>query len=139
MAKMTPYLGFDGNCREAMEFYHACLGGHLTVQTVGESPAAAHMPADAHHKVMHAVLVRDGQNFLFGSDMMSAEEAKPGKKVSLCITGKDKEEITSLFDTLSAGGKPEHPLKDEFFGMYGDLVDKFGIRWMFQSDPPEST
>ena len=26
---LTPFLRFDGNCAEAMAFYHACLGGEL--------------------------------------------------------------------------------------------------------------
>ncbi len=37
MKAMTPYLNFDGNCREAMTFYHSCLGGDLNVMTFGES------------------------------------------------------------------------------------------------------
>ena len=28
MAALTPYLLFDGHCREAMEFYKSCFGGH---------------------------------------------------------------------------------------------------------------
>jgi PhnB protein len=27
MKEATPYLVFNGNCREAMTFYQSCLGG----------------------------------------------------------------------------------------------------------------
>ena len=44
MVQLNPYLRFNGNCREAMTFYQSCLGGELTIQTVGESPVAGQMP-----------------------------------------------------------------------------------------------
>ena len=45
MAQLNPYLNFDRNCREAMNFYKDCLGGELFLQTVGEMPEmAAQMP-----------------------------------------------------------------------------------------------
>jgi PhnB protein len=31
MIRCTPFLLFDGNCAEAMTFYHACLGGKLSM------------------------------------------------------------------------------------------------------------
>src|SRR6185312_5274964 len=37
MYHSTPYLIFNGNCREAMTFYQTCLGGELSVTTFGES------------------------------------------------------------------------------------------------------
>jgi uncharacterized glyoxalase superfamily protein PhnB len=46
-----------------------------------------------------------------------------------------KSEIRSFFASLSAGGQVTHDLKEEFFGTYGDLNDKYGIGWMFQLGP----
>lgn len=34
---LSPFLLFDGNCAEAMGFYQACLGGELTLTTVGDT------------------------------------------------------------------------------------------------------
>ena len=36
MAILNPYLNFDDNTREAMEFYQSVFGGELTVSTFGE-------------------------------------------------------------------------------------------------------
>jgi PhnB protein len=37
MRGATPYLIFNGNCREAMTFYQSCLGGELNVMTFGDA------------------------------------------------------------------------------------------------------
>jgi len=47
VANLNPYLNFDNNCREAMNFYKDCLGGELFFQTVGEMPAMAATNAPA--------------------------------------------------------------------------------------------
>ena len=46
--KLTPYLLFDGNCAEAMTFYKACLGGELTITTLGDSPMKGQFPAGSY-------------------------------------------------------------------------------------------
>jgi PhnB protein len=45
MTQINSYLTFNGNCREAMNFYKDCLGGELNLQTIAESPLADKMPA----------------------------------------------------------------------------------------------
>ena len=131
MAKLNPYLHFNGTCQEAMTFYKECLGAELKMQTVGESPMAAEMPKEAHKNVIHAVLEKDGF-VLMASDMMEPGATVRGNTVTLCVVCSSKQEIETLFSKLSAGGKVGHPLKEEFFGTFGDLTDKFGFNWMFQ-------
>lgn len=132
MAEFNAYLIFNGNCREAMEFYKGCLGGELGVMTVGESPMAAQMPPEMRNRILHSVLT-SGSVMLMGSDMIGRnEELKHGNTLSLCLVCKSKAEIETLFKKLSAGGHIDSPLKEEFFGTYGDLTDKYGFHWMFQ-------
>jgi len=52
--------------------------------------------------------------------------------MTLCLICSSKEEIETLYAKLSAGGRMEHPLNEEFF--IGDLVDKFGMSWMLSLD-----
>ena len=69
MSKLTPYLGFDGNCTEAMRFYEAALGGKIeTTLTFGESPMAEQCPAEHRHRVMHSALSLPGGGQLFAAD-----------------------------------------------------------------------
>src|SRR5262249_41629237 len=56
MTTLTPYLLFNGTCREAMEFYQSCFGGELTLTKVKDSPAKDHMPAIQQEKVLNARL-----------------------------------------------------------------------------------
>jgi PhnB protein len=129
MAHLTPYLAFNGNCREAMEFYKTVFGGELNVQTFGEAPVNASEKDKA--RVMHAEL-RAGDFLLMASDGMPNNEVKFGDSVSLSVHTKSKEETDDLFKKLSEGGQVTMPLEDTFWGAYfGMLIDKFGIHWLF--------
>ena len=134
MAKLNPYLHFAGNCREAMEFYKDCLGGELHIETVGNSPAAQHMPPETHNSVMHAEL-RLGHFTLMDSDMFDAAELANKSDISLCLICGSTAETQGLFAKLARGGNVTHELKEEFFGTFGDLIDRYGNRWMFQFSP----
>jgi PhnB protein len=46
IAHCTPFLLFDGNCAEAMTFYHQCLGGELTLTKLGDTPMKAQFPPE---------------------------------------------------------------------------------------------
>ncbi|MDQ3099089.1 MAG: VOC family protein [bacterium] len=131
MAELVPYLGFGGNAREVMQFYHGIFGGELKIQSMGESPMAAMFPAEVQNNVLHSVLQSDAIH-MYASDMSDPAMLLPGEKVSLCIVCMSKEELDTFYAKLSEGGKAEHPPKEEFFGTFGDLVDKYGFRWMVQ-------
>ena len=92
---------------------------------------ASSFPPEAQNNVLHSELVSDAIH-LFASDMSDPAALNTGEKVSLCLVCTTKEEVETLYTKLSEGGKAEHPLKEEFFGTFGDLTDKFGFRWMLQ-------
>jgi PhnB protein len=131
MNRLTAYLYFGGNCREAMEFYQACLGGKLNIMTVGQSPMGAQFP-DKKNMIMHADL-ETPELAIMASDNITGGSKVTGDRISLCINGDDAEQLKTFFSNLSQGGKITTPLKQEFFGLYGALTDKFGLNWMFQS------
>jgi PhnB protein len=130
VAQLNSYMIFNGNCREAMEFYQKCLGGELTLNTVGSTPAAAQMPSSMQDKIMHSSL-KSGNITLMGSDMVEAEGYRHGNTLSLCLICDSRQEIESLFAKFSQGGRVRSPLKQEFFGTFGAIADKFGFNWMF--------
>lgn len=130
MTQLSPYLAFHGNCREAMNFYKDCLGGELNLMTAGDS-GAQDMAPEMKDKIMHAQL-ESGSMTLMASDMFMGEEVAQGNTISLCFNGTDLEEMTSIHKKLSEGAKHVKELKTEFWGAtYGEVVDKFGFRWMF--------
>lgn len=59
-----------------------------------------------------------------------------GKAQLVCDS---EEELRAYFGKLSAGGKVNQAVKQEFWGaMYGDLTDKFGMRWMLNYEKPRA-
>lgn len=137
MTQISPYLNFNGNCREAMSFYKETLGGELHLMAVNETPIAAQCPAAMQDQIMHAHLT--GQGFsLMGSDMLSGGSYQPGNNFSLTVNCQTEEQIHSLFNKLSEGGQVFEPLKQQFWGsLFGTVADKFGTRWMLNYDKPK--
>jgi len=130
MALLSVYLKFNGNCRQALEFYKSIFGGQLTLQTIGDSPAAGQFPPGMKNSILHGSLAKDDLT-IFGTDV-TGPGLTWGNNLWLCFVCKSTEEIETLFSKLSEGGKVTTPLRQEFFGTYGDLADQFGINWMFQ-------
>jgi PhnB protein len=139
MTTLTPYLLFDGSCHQAMEFYQSCFGGDLTSLKVKDSPAKDYMPAVQHEKTVNARL-RSGKLDISASDwlMLDATPVR-GNTVCLYLSGGTLDELKVIFARLSEGAEVTNPLKQQFFGTYGALNDKFGVRWMFQSNEKERT
>ena len=131
MARLNPYLNFDKNCREAMNFYKYCLGGELFLQTVSELPEmAAQMPPQLQDSILHSSLT-SGDIIIMASDL-SNEKRLEGNTVHLCINCNTENELNSFFSKLSAGGKVTEPLADmPWGGRYGALTDKYGKHWVF--------
>lgn len=137
MANLTPYILFDGTCKQAMEFYKSCLGGELHIRMVGESELKSQMPAALHGRVLNAYL-RGGNMSFSASDWLSPEPyPNQDNTVCLFLNGGSLAALKTLFAALSDGAKTVSPLKEMPFGTYGALTDKFGVRWMFQSNETE--
>ena len=127
MALIHSYLRFNGNAKEAFAFYQSCLGGELTITTVGNSPMAPYMP-EKKDQVFHAQL-KQGEMVLLGSDMVGEEGLIKGNTMVLTLECTSKDEAETLFTKLSAGGKISHPLTEQPFGGIGDFSDTFGVEW----------
>ena len=132
MMQINPYLSFNGNCKEAMEFYKSCFGGDLTLMPVAGSPMEKDMP-DKKDQIMHSVL-KSKDMVLMGSDLLMGESVTHGSDMTLCLSGGKLAELQEYFNKLSEGGKVNTKLAETFFGYYGDLVDKNGFHWMFQAN-----
>ena len=75
MLRCTPFLLFDGNCAEAMTFYHACLGGELTIAKLGDSPMRDLLPPEKHQRVINAHLT-SGAIEISATDWMASPDRK---------------------------------------------------------------
>ncbi|HEX6332918.1 MAG TPA: VOC family protein [Flavisolibacter sp.] len=138
MAKMNPYLNFDGRTEEAFNFYKSVFGGEFTgVYKMDGMPDADKLPENERNRVLHIALPIDGQTTLMASDIIPSAGQKlvEGNNVQLSLHPGSREEADRLFRELSAGGTVEMPMQDTFWGAYfGNFQDKYGIRWMINYD-----
>jgi PhnB protein len=132
--KLTPYLLFDGNCREAMQFYQSCFGGELTVTAVKDSAAKDFIPPAQHEKTVNARLASSNLEISASDWLRPGHTPVRGNTVCLYLKTATLQELQTLFGKLSQGAEVSDPLATQFFGTYGALNDKFGVRWMFQTD-----
>lgn len=130
MKHINSYLSFNGNCREAMNFYKQCLGGELYFQTVGQSPMSEQMPPQMKESILHSCLTNNDV-ILMGTDMVCDQGLVRGNAVSLCLQCSSEEELRKTYDALAEGGEKTHPVSDTFWGaLFGDLKDRYGNIWM---------
>ncbi len=126
---LEPYIFFQGNCKEAMEFYKSVFGGEVAYQMADDAPVEMPDPESMKGKVMHASLDGGAVKFM-GSD--SPKASAKAAKIELSVGGDDEEGMRKMFDALSEGGQVKFPLKKQFWGdIFGQLTDKYGIDWMF--------
>ena len=135
MTQINVYLSFNGNCREAMNFYKDCFGGELTIHTFEGSPMAAQMPEAAQQAVMHASLRKDHLLLLASDGGGMYQGYTKGNTISISLNCSSDEEITDFFNKLSVGGTVTMPLADQFWGAkFGMLTDKYNMDWMLNYD-----
>ena len=131
------YLHFNGNCREAFEFYRSIFGGDFAlVQTFGDGPPDMDVSEDERDNIMH-VSYPIGSGVLMGSDVPSGFGPPPqqGNNFSISYQTRSRQETDDLFAKISEGGTVGMPPADMFWGAYfGSCTDKFGINWMFNCE-----
>jgi PhnB protein len=129
MKEFNTYLNFNGNCRQAMEFYAKCLGAELVVMPYSQGPME--VTPETKDKVLHARLSK-GTQVIMASDCPPGNPVTEGNNFSISINCDSREEVDKLFASLGEKGKAVMPPADMFWGAYfGMLTDQFGINWMF--------
>ena len=127
-SRLNPYISFDGNARQAMEFYKDVFGGTLALNTFGEYGAPEGEGAD---KIMHAMLESDTGYTLMGADTPPGMEHNPGTNIAVSLSGDDGDLLRGYWAKLADGGSVSVPLEKQMWGdEFGACTDKFGISWM---------
>jgi predicted 3-demethylubiquinone-9 3-methyltransferase (glyoxalase superfamily) len=113
MQKITPFLWFDNNAEDAMNFY-ASVFKHAKIGKVSRYPEGAPGPAG---QVMTAEIEIEGQQFTL---LNGGPEFKFTEAVSFLVNCADQEEVDYFWEKLTAGGEESQ---------CGWLKDKFGLSW----------
>ncbi len=133
-SQLSPYLAFDGNAREAMEFYQSVFGGTLNVTTFAEFGGRPEVPADG---VMHAQLETERGFVLMASDTSGRMGVQIGTAITISLTGDDGDDLRRYWSALAADGNVQMPLATQVWGdEYGMCTDRFGIPWLVNISQP---
>jgi PhnB protein len=137
MLRCSPFLLFDGNCAEAMTFYHQCLGGELTLTRLADTPMKDRFPPEKHNRMINAHL-QSGAIEISATDWMASPAFEPllGNTFAIFVIGGSYEELKAVFDRLREGASPQwfQELHDLPFGTYGQFFDRYGVQWIFKGD-----
>jgi PhnB protein len=131
------YINFNGNCREAVDFYAQVFGTEKPkIMTYGDMPPDPHfaLPKEAQNLVMHTRLTISGSNVMF-SDACPGMPYVAGNNISLTIVSTNMDEVKSIFNKLKEGGTIDMELQETFWSKcYGYVTDRFGIPWQLNYD-----
>ncbi|MGX5652303.1 VOC family protein [Hydrogenophaga borbori] len=137
MTSLSPYLSYNGNCTEAMNFYAKLFGAKLeTLLTYGDMPPEMGPCAPGAEKlVMHAHLVHPGFTIMAG-DTPPGMEFKGIAGAMMAISFDTPAEAQRVFQALSEGGHVTMPLSETFWAQtFGMVTDRFGTPWGVNGGP----
>ena len=124
-AKITPFLMFTGNAKEAMDFYISLFDGGKIESVTYYGPG----DAGAEGTVRHAVFSLGGRSFIC-IDSPPVHDFTFTPSLSLFVDCGSEEQLADLFTKLSAGGRVMMPLDSYGFGKkFGWVADRFGVSW----------
>jgi PhnB protein len=138
---INPYINFDGDTREAVEFYAKVFETETPrLMTFEEMPGdpSQPIPEAAKRRIMHALIVVDGTPLMF-SDTFPGMPLKAGNNVSLMLGTTDRSKLERWYHALQDGGQVTMPLQETFWSKaYGQVRDRFGIDWQLSLDSGET-
>jgi PhnB protein len=127
-SRLNPYISFQDNARQALEFYKDVFGGDLRMNTFGEFGQQDSPDAD---KIMHGQLDTPKGFTLMASDTPAGMQRNPGDNITVSLSGDDADELRGYWEKLSDGGTVTMPLEKQMWGdEFGMCVDRFGVPWM---------
>jgi PhnB protein len=143
--RIHPYLNFDGNAKEAMEFYAKVFGVELgQVNYFKDMPpqeGVPGVPEEEANRVMHVGIEIAPKTWIMASDTSPARGHRLtyGNNNYIMIEPDNLDEAKRLFEELSEGGEVEMELQKMFWGDYfASFKDKFGVLWMINLEDREN-
>jgi PhnB protein len=135
-SRLNPYLNFNGNARQALEFYTSVFGGTLSLSTFAEFGAQDSPDAE---RIMHGMLETDAGYTIMAADVTSEMEYHPMAGCSVSLSGDDADALRGYWEKLSASGTTTMPMQKQAWGdEFGMCVDKFDVPWLVNISQPQA-
>lgn len=136
MKNFSIFLNFDGNLKEAFDFYKETFGGeYKTIKKYSEMPHSDTLSSEDREKAMHCELEIKEELVLMGCDILEVwgQSITRGTNFYVNITPDSIEEGRIIFSKLSSGGEVQMPFQKTFWGsFFGTVTDRFGTQWMIK-------
>ena len=132
---ITPYLTFNGNCKEALAFYRSVFPcSEPSILPYGDyMPEGSPTPPELLRGwVMHAKMTVCGTNVWFADSAQS-----PGNSglITLSAIVPTEGEALAIYDALCAGGTVTLPPTVTFYSVFHAVVrDRFGVPWQIVAE-----
>jgi predicted 3-demethylubiquinone-9 3-methyltransferase (glyoxalase superfamily) len=127
MQKITPFLWFDYNAEEAVNFYTSVFGNSKIGTFVRYDEAGAAGAKRPVGSVMTATFQLEGNDFIA---LNGGPVFKFNPSISFFVITKDEKEVDNLWAKFSDRGKVLMELnKYDWSKKYGWVEDKFGVSW----------
>jgi predicted 3-demethylubiquinone-9 3-methyltransferase (glyoxalase superfamily) len=138
MQKITPFLWFDDNAEEAMNFYVSLFENSRVVNIFRYPDEPLDIPMQGMEgKVLTGEFEIDGQQFM-ALDGGPQFQFTPG--ISFLVYCRTEDEIDRLFEQLSAGGDVMMPLQQyPFAEKFAWVQDRYGLTWQLMLSGGEYT
>jgi len=135
-SRLNPYLNFNGNARQALEFYTSVFGGELTLSTFADLGAPDSPDAN---RIMHGQLETTAGYTIMAADVTSDMPYQPPAGLSVSISGDDGDALHGYWDKLSGSGMVTMPLAKQVWGdEFGMCTDQFGVPWLVNISQPQA-
>jgi PhnB protein len=133
-SRLNPYLNFNGNARQALEFYTSVFGGNLALNTFADLGAQGSPDAD---RIMHGQLETDAGYTIMAADVTSDMGYQSMAGCSVSLSGDDADALRGYWEKLSASGTTTMPMQKQAWGdEFGMCVDQFGVPWLVNISQP---
>ncbi|HEY2490668.1 MAG TPA: VOC family protein [Streptosporangiaceae bacterium] len=135
-SRLNPYLNFNGNARQALQFYQSAFGGELNLNTFADFGAKDSPDAD---RIMHGQLETDAGYTIMAADVTSDMEYHPMAGCSVSLSGDDGDVLRGYWEKLSTSGTITMPMQKQSWGdEFGMCVDGFGVPWLVNISQPQA-
>jgi len=134
-SRLNPYLNFNGNARQALEFYASVFGGDLTLSTFGEFGGQGSPDAD---RIMHGQLETTAGYTIMAADVTSEMQFQAPAGFSVSLSG-DDDSLRAYWEKLSSTGTVIMPMEKQAWGdEFGMCADQFGVPWLVNISQPQA-
>lgn len=132
MQKITPFLWFDNNAEDAVNFYTSLFDDSKILKINRYDEAGAKASGQKIGSAMTISFKLEGQNF---AALNGGQYYKLNQSISLFVYCEDEDKINNLYNKLSDGGFVMMPLgKYDWSERYAWIQDKFGLSWQLDVD-----